>query len=96
MMHWFLLNTFLLILYELNILKVSISPLIDGNIEKLWFNGIRCSDFIQWEPNEGELPTETTIVWILYDKSALYFAFKCYDSGLKNLDVTKIRYLFFL
>ena len=55
-------------------------PSIDGIIdEKAWDQVAWGSDFVQWEPNSGEEPTEQTAFKILYDDKNLYVAFKCYD-----------------
>jgi hypothetical protein len=54
---------------------------IDGELnENVWENPAT-DNFIQKDPNEGELATEKTKVWIAYDDSYLYCAAKMYDSN---------------
>lgn len=36
-------------------------------------------DFIQWTPNEGKAPSESTDFKILYDEKFLYIAYRCHD-----------------
>ncbi len=53
---------------------------IDGILsEKIWDEKKGYSDFVQIEPDEGDKPTEKTVVWVAYDKSNLYIAAKLYD-----------------
>jgi len=59
------------------------SPVIDGFLnDDIWRNQnldfIR--DFTQREPDEGKAATESTVVAVVYDDDAIYFAFWCYDS----------------
>ena len=56
-------------------------PKIDGFLnDEIWQNAPASFDFLQKEPNEGELPTETTTIKIVYDNEALYVGVMCYDS----------------
>jgi hypothetical protein len=57
-------------------------PVIDGDInDSAWQNkDIEFArNFIQREPDEGIAATESTLVAVLYDDDALYFAFWCFD-----------------
>ena len=59
------------------------APRIDGNLDdEVWMSHEFdfAKDFIQLSPDEGEAPTESTIVAVCYDEHALYVAFWCYDS----------------
>ena len=38
-------------------------------------------DFIQWQPNEGKLPSQQTNFKIIYDEKFLYIAYKCLDKA---------------
>ncbi len=61
-------------------------PKIDGVLENpLWENGSVISDFIQFEPQEGAIPSEKTIVYVGYDRIFLYLAFRCFDSNSKAI-----------
>ncbi|MCX6834087.1 MAG: DUF5916 domain-containing protein, partial [candidate division Zixibacteria bacterium] len=58
-------------------------PVIDGNLDdSVWAspNLQKIGGFTQTDPDEGKLPTESTLVAIAYDEKAVYVAFWCYDS----------------
>ncbi|MFA5033029.1 MAG: DUF5916 domain-containing protein [bacterium] len=65
---------------SVNISKVNTPPVIDGNIEKVWEEGVSADSFVQWSPDEGKAATESTKVYTCYDDKNLYVAFKCFDS----------------
>jgi hypothetical protein len=53
---------------------------IDGALsEKVW-QGEGYSDFVQSDPIDGGKPTEKTVVFVAYDKEALYVAARMFDS----------------
>lgn len=57
------------------------APAIDGRLDdSAWEHGEWYTDFIQFHPYEGQVPTEQTAFKILYDNSHLYVAIRCYDS----------------
>lgn len=59
------------------------APIIDGNLDDPAWTGSsiqRVSGFTQTDPDEGMLPTESTLVAVAYDEKAVYVAFWCYDS----------------
>ena len=59
------------------------APLIDGNLDDpVWSspNIQKIAGFTQTDPDEGKLPTESTLVAIAYDEEAVYVAFWSYDS----------------
>lgn len=39
------------------------------------------SDFIQYQPNEGKPPSQSSAFKILYDEKYLYIAYRCFDSS---------------
>lgn len=53
---------------------------VDGILnEKVWQkNGY--SDFTQSDPLDGAAPTEKTVVWVAFDKKAIYIAARLFDS----------------
>lgn len=56
-------------------------PRIDGILsESEWKLAKPISDFTQYDPLEGEPPTQNTEVRILYDDDALYIGWKLYDT----------------
>jgi hypothetical protein len=59
------------------------SPVIDGDLDDPAWNMADldyATRFTQREPDEGEAATESTRVAVVYDETAIYFAFWCYDS----------------
>jgi hypothetical protein len=56
-------------------------PRIDGVLsDEKWNAAIPTAGFLQYDPDEGALPTEQTTVKVLYDDDALYVGIMCYDS----------------
>ena len=56
-------------------------PRIDGDLsDPCWEQVEWGADFIQWEPSEGDPPSQPTAFKILYDDHALYVAYRAYDS----------------
>jgi len=54
---------------------------IDGVLdETLWRSAERITGFSQRDPNQGAVPTESTVVYIAYDDAALYIGAKLYDA----------------
>ncbi|MBI5216546.1 MAG: carbohydrate binding family 9 domain-containing protein [Ignavibacteriae bacterium] len=61
--------------------RVSSPISLDGKlVEPDWDFSTFISDFKQFDPEEGEEPTERTAIKILYDNDALYIGVKCFDS----------------
>jgi hypothetical protein len=59
---------------------------IDGILnEDSWKRAVPVTDFVQYDPSEGNLPTEKTSVSVLYDDRALYVGVMCYDSKPKGI-----------
>ena len=70
------------------------APEIDGELDdEVWltheFDFAR--DFVQLSPDEGEAPTESTVVAVSYDEHALYVAFWCYDSEPEKIVSQLVR-----
>ncbi|WP_116127782.1 DUF5916 domain-containing protein [Lewinella sp. IMCC34183] len=56
------------------------APAVDGSPTEAVWNLVEWSgDYIQFEPNAGEAPTQQTFIKILYDDRNLYVAFRCLD-----------------
>jgi len=54
---------------------------IDGVLnEPLWQAAERLTGFTQRDPNQGAMPTESTVVFVAYDDAALYIGARLYDS----------------
>jgi len=65
----------------LHITRVNHGPKIDGRLDDpIWREITPISDFVQYEPDNGAAPSETTYVYVAYDEDYLYLAFDCRDS----------------
>jgi hypothetical protein len=61
-------------------MQVSIIPKIDGILDDdAWQGAPLEKDFITYDPTYGEVLPHKTLVWMVYDKDNLYFAFRCDD-----------------
>lgn len=70
------------------------TPVIDGNLsEPAWDTCTvpRSDGFTQREPDEGKPATESTKVAVMYDNSALYVAFWCFDSEPDKIRAELVR-----
>ena len=62
--------------------QVEQAPRIDGVLdEAFWETILPITDFRQRVPVDGSLPTERTEVRIAFDRDAIYFGFKLFDSS---------------
>jgi hypothetical protein len=65
----------------LNTKKVESNIKIDGELnEDIWSETESQSDFIQYEPINGSLPSENTVVKVVYSNTAIYVGAILYDS----------------
>lgn len=54
---------------------------VDGRLDDgIWQTATRISGFVQRDPIEGAVPSESTVVLIAYDDAALYIGARMYDS----------------
>ncbi len=61
--------------------RTNVPPVIDGALtDSVWKTAPAVLDFMQFDPEEGQLPTEVTAVRVLYDDHALYIGVICYDA----------------
>jgi hypothetical protein len=66
--------------------RVAAPPVVDGLLhDAQWHAAQPASDFMQFSPEEGAAPTESTAVRILYDNDALYIGVICYDKGVLGI-----------
>ena len=49
------------------------------------------TDFIQQDPHEGELATEPTLVWLMFDDKNIYIAARCRDSQPHRIVANDMR-----
>jgi hypothetical protein len=67
-------------------------PLLDGLVnEPVWSEMDVATDFIQQNPDEGEVSAEKTEIRIGFDERHLYIAIICFDSQPDNIVVTQNR-----
>jgi hypothetical protein len=70
---------------SLEVRAVEKGPRIDGVLEDIWLQADSVSDFTQSEPDEGQPPSERTVVRVLQDRENLYVAFCCYAAHSKPI-----------
>ncbi len=56
------------------------SPTLDGKLEAEWWSIPPQNGFIQRDPKEGQPATERTDLRLMHSPTALFAAFRCYDS----------------
>jgi len=65
---------------------ISDAPKIDGVLDDaVWTSILPITDFIQEEPDNMAMPTESTEVYITYDEQGIYIAARLYDSEPLNI-----------
>ncbi len=65
---------------------------LDGRLDESVYTSVTpMRDFIQQEPREGELATEQTDVWILFDARNLYISARCWDSAPEREVANEMR-----
>lgn len=70
----------------LHAVRTNKMPVIDGYVdEEIWNKAEVTESFSQQEPDDGEPATERTELRVLYDDSALYISFICFDSEPDNI-----------
>src|ERR1051326_7595773 len=68
------------------------APVQDGTLrDTLWLRGARISNFRQREPFEGREASESTSVFLLYDRHNLYIGVRCFDRQPGNIVATELR-----
>jgi hypothetical protein len=72
--------------------RIEAAPEVDGNLdEELYRTLTPVTDFVQQDPDEGQLATEPTLVWILFDATTIYFSARCRDSQPKRIVANDMR-----
>lgn len=67
--------------YDITLPRFDTPPQIDGILDNpLWQKAAVLENFTQYEPKEGDAPSEKTIAYLAYDENNLYIAVRCYDS----------------
>jgi hypothetical protein len=72
--------------------RIDAPPRIDGVLdEEIYRTLAPVTDFIQQEPDEGQVATEPTLVWITFDATTLYIAARCHDSQPSRIVANDMR-----
>jgi hypothetical protein len=72
--------------------RVAHPPRLDGMFDDpLWQQAVPVSNFRQREPVEGNPPSESTEVRLLYDSHHIYVGVFCYDANPKAIVATQLR-----
>lgn len=83
---------FLLTLKDVTIVKTEHRPIVDGFLsEDLWKSATVIKDFIQLMPQKGAMPTESTVVYLMYDDENLYIGAMCFQERAQIKANTTIR-----
>ncbi|MFT4604434.1 MAG: hypothetical protein ACI9W4_001165 [Rhodothermales bacterium] len=68
---------------------VSSSIRVDGLLdEDDWLQATAARDFVQFEPNEGEAPSQATEVRVLYTADAVYIGARMFDTSPDQISAT--------
>jgi hypothetical protein len=72
--------------------RVASPPRVDGVLDDEHYRTIApITGFIQQDPNEGQIATEPTFVWILFDTSTIYVSARCRDSQPSRIVANDMR-----
>lgn len=55
---------------------------VDGRLDDSAYTAVGPVSLVQQEPNEGDLNSENTDVWVLFDEENLYFTCRCWRRTL--------------
>jgi hypothetical protein len=72
--------------------RLSMPIVVDGTLDDdVYVKILPYTDFIQQEPNAGELATEQTEVWIFFDEKNVFVAARCWDSHPERMVANEMR-----
>ncbi len=78
--------------HEIKAYRTYESVEIDGDLtEEDWKHAEPIDQFVQIEPYEGEISSESMEVRILYDNENIYFGFTCFDTEISKLVANEMR-----
>ncbi len=64
------------------------APTIDGDLsDTAWAKAVVLTEFRQRQPNAGEVPTQRTVLRIMFDENNLYFGVYSYDTNPEQIIV---------
>ncbi len=76
--------------FRLSGVRAPAPPVIDGALdEEAWEIAARATDFIQFEPQRGEASQHRSEVLVMYDSTAVYVAFRLWDSQPLTAQLTR-------
>src|SRR5688572_9192798 len=65
---------------------------VDGALDEAVYREARpISDFIQIDPRPGELATDRTEMWVMFDGDNVYVSARCYDADESSIIATELR-----
>jgi hypothetical protein len=78
---------------ELRALRAAAAPVVDGVLDdEVWAGApVPTGTWISYNPLRGEPAQQQTDVWIGYDDTAVYFAFRCRDTEAGGIRTTVSR-----
>jgi hypothetical protein len=72
--------------------RVEEPPRVDGLLDEQLYRTLPpITDFIQQDPNEGQVATEPTMVWIFFDDRNIYIGARCRDSQPDRIVANDMR-----
>ena len=72
--------------------RVHEPPRVDGALDEAVYRSLPpITGFIQQDPREGEIATEPTLVWVLFDDRNIYIAARCRDSQPERIVANDMR-----
>jgi len=72
--------------------RVDTPPRVDGVLDDPMYQTLEpISGFVQQDPDEGELATEPTLVWIMFDARNIYIGARCRDSQPSRIVANDMR-----
>lgn len=79
-------------LREIEAVVTDSPPKIDGTLNDLcWQMAAQTGDFIQYGPSPGEPATQTTKVFVTFDRNRLYVGFECIKDDMNRLAANSTR-----
>jgi hypothetical protein len=74
------------------ILRTATAPVIDGVLnDPAWVPAEVIDQFTQVLPIEGAVPSQRTLVRVMYDRRYIYFAVRCFDTEPDRIISTQMR-----
>jgi hypothetical protein len=68
--------------YCIKAVELSSAPKIDGKLDDaFWESAVVLDSFTQFQPKEGDEPSEKTVAYVGYDRKNLYIGVRCFDSS---------------